>query len=155
MSDSRRVYSAIKKTIMQLYPVKPQGNLARHLATLAFMASGMVLAKSSQLPKIASKVTSDVHPDSRGKQMSRWTQNDHITFALYFLPVVQTIVNVLAATRPLVLIMDGSAVARGCVTLMVSVVYAGRTLPLAWLVWVTSLTPTTGCPAFIGNTDAI
>ncbi len=30
--------------------------------------------------------------------------------------------------------MDGSAVARGCVTLMVSVLYAGRALPIAWLV---------------------
>jgi hypothetical protein len=40
----------------------------------------------------------------------------------------------LAAIRPLVLAMDGSAVARGCVTLMVSVVYAGRALPIAWLV---------------------
>ena len=106
MSDSRRVYSAIKKTILQLYPTKPQGNLARHLATLAFMASGMVLAKSSQLPKIASKVASDVHPDSREKQMSRWVQNTHITFATYFLPFVQTIISALAATRPLVLIMD-------------------------------------------------
>ncbi len=134
MSDSRRVDSAIKKTIMQLYPVKPQGNLARHLATLAFMVTGMVLAKSSQLPKIASKVARDVHPDSRVKQMSRWEQNAHITFSLYFLPFVQTIVTALAATRPLVLIMDGSAVARGCVTLMMSLVYAGRTLPLAWVV---------------------
>jgi len=134
MSDSRRVYSAIKKTILQLYPTKPQGHLARHLATLAFMASGMVLAKSSQLPKIASKMTSDVRPDSREKQMSRWVQNAHITFAAYFLPFVQTIINTLAATRPLVLIMDGSVVARGCVTLMVSLVYAGRTLPLTWLV---------------------
>jgi hypothetical protein len=40
----------------------------------------------------------------------------------------------LAAIRPLVLVMDGSTVARGCVTLMVSVLYAGRALPVAWLV---------------------
>jgi len=134
MSDSRRVYRAIKQAILQLYPTKPQGQVARHLATLAFMVSGMVLGKSCQLPKIASKVASDVHPDSRVKQMSRWVQNEHITFDLYFLPFVETVVTTLAAIRPLVLIMDGSAVARGCVTLMVSVMYAGRALPMAWLV---------------------
>lgn len=134
MSDSRRVYRAIKKTLTQLYPERPQGNLARHLDTLAGMVSGIVLSKSCQLPKIASKVPGAVHPDSRTKQMSRWVQNEGITVDLYFLPFVEPLLASLAAIRPLAFIMDGSAVARGCVTLMVSLVYAGRALPIAWLV---------------------
>jgi hypothetical protein len=134
MSDSRRIHRAIKKAIKQLYPGEPQGNVARHLATLAMMVSGMVLSKSCQLPKVASKVPSEVHPDSRVKQMSRWVQNENITFGLYFLPFVQAVLTHLASVRPLVFIMDGSAVARGCVTLMVSLLYAGRALPIAWLV---------------------
>jgi Transposase DDE domain len=134
MSDSRRVYRAIKKSVKQLYPEEPKGNLARHLETLVFMISGIIAGKSCQLPKIASKVPGDVHPDSRTKQMSRWVQNAHITFDLYFLPFVQPLLERLAAVRPLVLIMDGSAVARGCVTLMVSVLYAHRAIPIGWLV---------------------
>ena len=35
MSDSRRVYRAIKQALTQLYPDRPQGNRARHLETLA------------------------------------------------------------------------------------------------------------------------
>ena len=35
---------------------------------------------------------------------------------------------------PLVLAMDGSIVGRGCMTLMVSVVYKQRALPVAWIV---------------------
>ena len=134
MSDSRRVHRAIKKAILQLYPSKPQGNLARHLATLVCLVSGIVLSKSCQLPKIASKVPGEVHPDSRTKQFSRWVNNEAITFDLYFLPFMEPLLVSLAALRPLVLVMDGSAVARGCVTLMVSVLYAGRALPLTWLV---------------------
>lgn len=134
MSDSRRTHRAIKTKLKQLYPEEPQGNLARHLETLAFMISGIILSKSCQLPKIASKVPGDIHPDSRVKQMSRWVQNEHITFDLYFLPFVQPLLERLAAVRPLVLIMDGSAVARGCVTLMVSVIYAHRAIPIGWLV---------------------
>ena len=134
MSDSRRTYRAIKQAILQLYPVKPQGNLARHLATLVGLVSGIVLSKSCQLPKVASKVPGEVHPDSRAKQFSRWMNNDRITFDLYFLPFLESLVSQLAALRPLVLVMDGSVVARGCVTLMVSVLYGGRALPLAWLV---------------------
>ena len=89
MSDSRRVHRAIKTKLKQLYPEKPQGNLARHLETLAFLVSGIVLSKNCQLPKIASKGPGDVHPDSREKQLSRWVQNENITFDLYFLPFVQ------------------------------------------------------------------
>lgn len=134
MSDSRRTYRAIKQAILQLYPVKPQGNLARHLTTLVGLVSGIVLSKSCQLPKMASKVPGEVHPDSRAKQFSRWVNNDAITFDRYFLPFLESVVTTLAAIRPLVLVMDGSVVARGCVTLMVSVLYGGRALPLAWLV---------------------
>ena len=46
MSDSRRVYRAIKQAVKQLYPQEPQGNLARHLDTLAFMVSGIVSSQS-------------------------------------------------------------------------------------------------------------
>jgi hypothetical protein len=134
MSDSRRTYRAIKQAILQLYPVKPQGNLARHITTLVGLVSGIVLSKSCQLPKMASTVPGDGHPDSRTKQFSRWVNNDAITYDLYFLPFLEPLLVKLAAIRPLVLVMDGSTVARGCVTLMVSVLYAGRALPLAWLV---------------------
>ena len=134
MSDSRQTHRAIKKAIKQLYPEEPRGNLARHLETLVNMVTGIVLGKSCQLPKMASKIPGTVHPDSRTKQMSRWVKNDDITFDLYFLPFVQPLLTHLAAVRPLVLIMDGSAVARGCVTLMVSLIYGHRAIPLAWLV---------------------
>jgi hypothetical protein len=40
------------------------------------------------LPKIASKVTGNIYLVSRVKQKSRWVQNEHITFDLYFLPFV-------------------------------------------------------------------
>src|ERR687887_481331 len=38
------------------------------------------------------------------------------------------------AQQPLTLVLDGSVVGRGCVALMLSVVYHGRALPLAWVV---------------------
>ena len=38
------------------------------------------------------------------------------------------------ALQTLVLVMDGSVVGRGCVALMIHVVYKGRALPVAWLV---------------------
>ncbi len=134
MSDSRRVYTAIREAMKQLYPHEPQGNLARHLNTLAAMTTGIVLNKTTQLPKIASKLPGHSKPQSRVKQYERWIQNDAIDSQVYFLPFVQDLLSGLAAQRTLVLVMDGSEVGRGCLTLLLSVLYQQRALPLAWVV---------------------
>jgi hypothetical protein len=71
--------------------------------------------------------------ESRAKRFSRWINNERIDFTLYFLPFVQALLDGLSE-QTLVLIMDGSTVGRGCITLMISVVYKKRSLPIAWLV---------------------
>ena len=59
--------------------------------------------------------------------------NERIDFETYYLPYAQQLLVSLADQR-IVLIMDGSSVGRGCRTLMLSVVYKKRALPIAWLV---------------------
>ena len=59
--------------------------------------------------------------------------NEGIEFETCFLPFAEAILACLAA-QPLVLVMDGSVMGRGCVTLMLSVVYQRRALPIAWMV---------------------
>lgn len=117
----------------QLYPKEPTGNLARHLNTLAGLISGIVGSKSTNLPHVASKVPDGTQADSRVKRFTRWVSNDSVETAIYFLPYAEALLANLIA-RPLVLVMDGSTVGRGCVALLVSVVYQKRALPLAWLV---------------------
>lgn len=133
MSDNRRRYRAVKDAIKGLYPTEPTGNAARHLHTLAAMISGIVGGKSVNLPHIASKVPDRTKPESRVKKYYRWLTNERIGAELYFLPFAAALLTSLAHC-PLVLAMDGSEVGRGCLTLMVSVIYHGRALPLAWIV---------------------
>lgn len=132
MSDSRRVYRAIKQAMKQLYSTEPQGNLARHLNTLAGMVTGIVLGKSCQLPTLASKAPDDTLTESRSKRFSRWLQNETITAETHFLPFIEVFLTQLAQARPLVFMMDGSQVGHGCLALVMSVVYAQRALPVAW-----------------------
>lgn len=134
MSDSRRVYRAIRQAVKQLYPREPQGNVARHLNTLAGLVTGIVLGKSCQLPTLASKAPDDTLAESRSKRFSRWLQNETVTAETYFLPFIQAFLTQLAQARPLVFIMDGSDVGQGCLALVISVVYAQRALPVAWVV---------------------
>jgi hypothetical protein len=133
MSDNLRQYRAIRDALTQGYPGEPQGQRARHLTTLAALISGIVASKSTQLPHIAAKVPDGTQAESRVKRFARWVDNDTITEEVYFLPYAALLLAHLALQR-LVLVIDGSVVGRGCVALMLHVVYKGRALPLAWLV---------------------
>jgi len=133
VSDNRRRFVAIRKAIKKLYPTEPRGNTARHLTTLAMLISGIVASKSVNLPAIANKVPTMTKVDSQVKRFSRWVDNQRVHYECYYLPYAQQLVASLSHQR-LVLIMDGSSVGRGCRTLMLSVVYKNRALPLAWLV---------------------
>jgi hypothetical protein len=103
------------------------------LTTLAAFISGIVASKSTQLPHIATQVPDGQKPESRVKRFARWLDNERILEELYFLPYAEILLTHLAL-ETLVLVMDGSVVGRGCVALMLHVVYKGRALPLAWRV---------------------
>ena len=133
MSDNLRRYRAIRNALMHAYPTMPTGNVARHVQTLAALISGIVGSKSTQLPTIATKVPDGTKPESRVKRFARWVDNDHILEEGYFLPYADLLLRH-CALQTVVLVMDGSVAGRGCMALMLHVVYTGRALPLAWRV---------------------
>ena len=133
MSDNLRQYRAIRAALTQGYPGEPTGRVAQHMATLAALISGIVASKSTQLPKVAAHVPTGAQPESRVKRFARWLKNGQITAEVYFIPYAEVLLAHLAL-QTLVLVMDGSVVGRGCIALMIHVVYKGRALPLAWLV---------------------
>jgi hypothetical protein len=133
MSDNLRRYRAILETLQQLDPTPVTKQQVRHLRTLAALISGIVGSRQTQLPAIASKVPDRSHRESRVKRFHRWLANEHVTPDHYFLPFASALIQSLAHL-PLILVIDGSTVGRGCVALVVSVVYRGRALPIAWLV---------------------
>jgi hypothetical protein len=133
MSDNLRRYRAIRDALTQWYPGQPSGPVARHLTPLAALISGIVGSKSTQLPSVATKIPDGTKPESRVKRLTRWLDNERILEEMYFLPYVDLLLTQLAR-ETLVVVMDGSGVGRGCLALMLHVVYKGRALPLAWRV---------------------
>jgi hypothetical protein len=119
---------------MQYYQPRPQGQREKHLNTLAALICGLVGGKHAHLSTIA-----DHAPSTGAKQESvvdrfrRFLKNDRHTIDGWFLPVAKELLTRLAR-QPLQLVMDGSVVGRGCIALMLSVVYQGRALPLCWVV---------------------
>ena len=137
MSDSLRRYRAIRGALLQLYPSPLTARQARHLTTLAALISGIVGSRQTHLPAIASKLPDATTREHRVKRLAqgapRWLTNASVTPARYFLPFAAAVIQSLAHC-PLVLVIDGSTVGRDCLALVVSLVYHGRALPLAWLV---------------------
>lgn len=133
MSDNLRRYRAIHDALKQAYGIELKGNVARHVVTLAALISGIVGSKRGQLPQIARNVPGGTHKESRVKRFYRWMANEAIEEKVYFLPFAQALLEQLALGT-LILVIDGSVVGRGCVALMVNVIYKGRALPIAWTV---------------------
>ena len=133
MSENIRRFKIIFKSLEKLCPKQPTGNYARRLTTLAYLIAGTIGSQSCQLPAIATKVVDDRLADSKIKTFYRWFKNKNVSDEYYFLPYVQALLSVLCA-HPIAIAIDGSVVARNCITLMASAVYKNRALPLCWLV---------------------
>jgi hypothetical protein len=134
MSDTSRRYHAIKQGLMHFYRPRPTGHREQHLNTLVAMICGLIGGKHAHLPTIADHAPSHgATQESLIKRFRRFLQHEAQTRDGWFLPVAQALLQALAH-QPLQVIMDGSVVGRGCLALLVSVVYQGRALPLCWVV---------------------
>jgi hypothetical protein len=132
--DNLNRYRAIMTGLKQRYPKQLSGRQMQHLHVLAAFISGMVGSQKSQLPAIANKMSDGTQRQSRIMRLSRWLKNKDVTIESYFAPFAQALLMSLAHV-PLVLMIDGSTIGRGCMCLMVSVVYKRRALPLGWVVF--------------------
>lgn len=133
MSDNRRVYRHIMSSLKQLYPKELKGHKARHLNTLAALIAGIVQSKHSHLEKIARKIPDQTQIESRIKKFTRFNQNEKVDAETYFIPFIKPLIAALAAAQVVTIAMDGSTTGRGCITLMVSIIYNGRAIPIAWV----------------------
>lgn len=129
MTDRDKVYTKVKKTIKQMLKLDHQGQVV----TLAMMISGIVMSRKAQLSTMSSEIPSKTKDQSIEMRMRRWVKEDLDVEAIY-MPFARQILEDLSHL-PLVLVMDGSQVGRGCMVIMVGVLYQKRALPIAWLVY--------------------
>lgn len=129
MTDRHKVYTKVKRTLKHMMKLEHQGQVV----TLAMMITGIVMSRNAQLSVMSSEIPTDAKEQSTEMRMRRWVKDDLDVEAIY-LPFARQILEALSAL-PLVLVMDGSQAGRGCMVLMVGVLYRKRALPIAWLVY--------------------
>jgi hypothetical protein len=130
MTDRKRVYTKVLKKLKPMLKMSHQG----HVVTLAMMITGIVLSGKAQISVMSAEVPVATKNQSLEMRMRRWVKQPTIDVEVTYLPFAQQILAALSST-PLLLAMDGSQVGRGCMVLMVGVVYRSRLLPLAWVVY--------------------
>jgi hypothetical protein len=133
MSDNHQRYRSIRSALSQMFFKEPKGYGAKQLNVIASLISGIVGSKSTNYPKIASKVPDRTKTESRIKRYSRYINEAVPGQEIYLMPFAEQLLANLSDLT-LVLIMDGSDVGRNCVALMLSVQFRGRALPIGWLV---------------------
>jgi hypothetical protein len=133
MSDYKTIYRQVKEFVKRMYPLKLTGNLRRNMNTLTAMMAGIIIGKQTQLPKIAANVPELIKLPSTEMRFKRLIINEKVTEETYFLPFIQSLLINLGLEQ-MVLAIDGSLVGRGCVCLMISLIYKRRALPLVFTV---------------------
>jgi hypothetical protein len=130
MTDRYQVYTKVLKVLKGMMKLSHPG----HLVTLAMMIAGIVVSRNAQLSSVSAETATKAKDQSNEMRLRRWVKHAGIDAEAIYLPFVRQILEALS-NAPLVLVMDGSQVGRGCMVLMVCVLYKKRALPLVWIVY--------------------
>ena len=130
MTNNMKVYTKVMQKLKKMMPQTPQNQLV----TTAMMVAGIVLGRKAQLSAISFEVPLPAKPASLEKQMQRFVKNERFEVETNYLPFAELILSHLA-DKPLLLAIDGSNIGRGCMAIVVGVIYKRRAIPLAWLVY--------------------
>jgi len=130
MTDRMKVYTKVLQSLKKQLKMFHQG----YTVTLAMMITGIVMSRKAQLSVMSEEIPSKAKAKSIEMRMRRFVKHHKVDVEETYMPFAKQILTSLS-DKPLLLAMDGSQAGRGCMVLMVGVVYRSRLLPLAWIVY--------------------
>ena len=100
---------------------------------LIYMVSGILGNSSVQLPEMASGVHKQVKTESKIIQFKRLLLSKFTNYETCYLPFMESLLEKTGQRAELVFAIDVSTCGKGCMVLMVSLVYKKRAVPIIWL----------------------
>jgi hypothetical protein len=130
MSDSRRLHASYL-SILQSELVNED---FRHLDTLAWAITGLLLEKTISLPAWVSHLPDESDAFAREQRFRRWLNNEGVNVRRLYQPFIT---RALAGWpgQTLYIGLDTTSVANRLVIARTAVIYRGRAVPLAWQVF--------------------
>lgn len=131
MTDHYKVYAKVVKVLKEMLRLSHPG----HVLTLAMLIAGIVTGRNAQLSSVSAETATKAKDKSNEMRLRRWVKHQAIDADVIYMPFAKQVLEALSALA-LILVMDGSQVGRGCMVLMVSVLYQKkRALPICWIVY--------------------
>ncbi|MCB7129425.1 MAG: IS4 family transposase [Candidatus Brocadiales bacterium] len=129
MSDADRLEKVVAVSLFRLLPSMHPDNRT----TLIYLVIGLILGREVQLAKIAEQVNYDYKESSLEDRFRRFVTNENIAVTVTFSLFIKLMLAGLDPEQELVLSIDTSKSGGRCITLMVSLGYKSRALPLCWV----------------------
>jgi len=92
----------------------------------------VALYKVNKHAPVANDIPNKAAEESQIMRLRRWLKNEKVNAELFYQPLIKKLRRNLS-NQPLMLAIDGSTTAGACITLMISLIYKGRALPLVWI----------------------
>jgi hypothetical protein len=125
---TNHLYHTWQKKIMQLFP----DERITRVRNLAWLITGIYLARSVHLSHIASKVTAKAALGSVTRRLDRFLENSAVRVRAWYEPLVKDLL-MRRQGQTICLIVDGSKVSFDHQWLVVTLAYRKRALPLVWM----------------------
>lgn len=135
MNDKNFIKVKVKKSLRNLFNKEHLSayELIR-INLLSNLVSSILIQKDCRLNQLALANTDKKQYASKKKQLRRTVQNKHLDFSTYYLPYIKPLLSQLGTNGKLVFSIDGSVVGQGCMSLMFSVIYKNKAIPVVWKV---------------------
>ena len=133
----KNLYKAVQNRLFDLSS-SPKGNALKRINNLSGFICGMIRKGSSYLPDIGSGLPQDIDGNSKTRSAERFVKNKWIDDKTHYLPFFEAflrgIVFLTDFQKGIKIVIDGSQTGKNNATLMMSLVWRNRGIPICWLV---------------------
>jgi len=135
----KKLFNELQKQLCSVYEEPPTGNDLKRIKTLSGLVSGMIRKNSSYLADIGSGLPQIINAHSKEIAAKRFLENKWVDYDYYYLPFLKQFLPAIIGFTPywqdkLVLVIDGSQTGKHHATLMISLYWQGRGIPICWFV---------------------
>ena len=122
------LYRSLYERLMRLRPHEVDSRLTN----MVYLMMGILLSRSVQTGRLASRIPLRVKRLSIVRRMERFLENGAVRVREWYASIAGELLAAASASGQVALIIDGTKVSFGHQLLMVAVVYHGRALPIMW-----------------------
>lgn len=135
---NKKLYRKVLKCLLSYHPKTIKKSQKRRVKRLVAAICGIIRKKQPHMLALGSGIPTMMTAYSREKAMKIFLDNKWTDYETHYLPVISKLLSRILVLpefgKSIQLVMDGSKTGSKHMTLMVSLIYKGRGIPLVWLV---------------------